>query len=60
MHLDLAVHERRLRSKYSAIWKVIHDLGLSYVFGNPGYINVNLIREFYAGYDLEQYVPIRG
>lgn len=63
MYPDLAIDEHRLRVKYPAIWKSIHELGLSYVFGNPWDINVNLIREFYAGYDPdepEHYVPIWG
>ncbi|OIT36501.1 hypothetical protein A4A49_51234 [Nicotiana attenuata] len=49
MHLDLAIDECCLRANY--------------VFGNLGDINVSLVREFYARYDLndpEQYVPIRG
>lgn len=63
IHSESVVHERRLKAKYHSIWKGIHDLGLIYVFGNTGDINVNLVREFYAGYDPndpEQLVPIRG
>ncbi|OIT00946.1 hypothetical protein A4A49_38559 [Nicotiana attenuata] len=63
MHPEAAVHERRLQAKYQPIWKGIHDLGLSYMFRNIGDINVNLVREFYAGFDPndpEQLVPIRG
>lgn len=63
IHSESAVHEWRLQAKYQSIWKGIHDLGLSYVFRNTGDINVNLVRKFYAGFDLndpEQLVPIRG
>lgn len=63
MHPDIAVEERRLKSKHPAIWKSIFELGLSYVFNNLGYINVSLVCEFYARWDPEdedQLVPLRG
>lgn len=63
MHPDMVVEERCLRAKYLAIWKFVHELGLGFVFGNPEDINVNLVLEFYAGYDPDdpkQYVPIWG
>ncbi|OIT40669.1 hypothetical protein A4A49_05613 [Nicotiana attenuata] len=63
IHAEDAIHERRLKAKYQAIWRGINELGLSYVLKNTGDINVNLVREFYAGFDPEdpeQLVPIRG
>ncbi|XP_070045350.1 uncharacterized protein [Nicotiana tomentosiformis] len=63
IHPESAIHERLLQDKYQAIWRGINDLGLSYVFKNTRDINVNLVREFYAGFDPkdpEQLVPIRG
>ncbi|OIS97709.1 hypothetical protein A4A49_05447 [Nicotiana attenuata] len=63
VHPEAAIHECRLQAKYQAIWRGINELGLSYVFQNSGDINVNLVREFYVGFDSEdpeQLVPIRG
>ncbi|OIT34401.1 hypothetical protein A4A49_12394 [Nicotiana attenuata] len=63
IHLEGAIQERSVKAKYPAIWKGIQDLGLSYVFKNTGDINLNLVREFYAGFDPqdnEELVPIRG
>ncbi|OIT33832.1 hypothetical protein A4A49_53502, partial [Nicotiana attenuata] len=63
IHPEAAIHERRLQAKYPTIWRSINELGLSYVFRNSGETNVNLVREFYAGFDPEdsdQLVPIRG
>ncbi|OIS97236.1 hypothetical protein A4A49_52609 [Nicotiana attenuata] len=62
IHVEATIHECRLQAKYQAIWRSINELGLSYVFQNCGEININLVREFYAGFDpedLEQLVPIR-
>lgn len=36
MHPNLDVDEHQLRFKNLTIWKSIHELGLSYVFRNPG------------------------
>ncbi|OIT26544.1 hypothetical protein A4A49_25241 [Nicotiana attenuata] len=63
VHLEAAIQERSLKAKYQAIWRGMQDLGLSYVFMNTGDINLNLVWEFYAGFDpqdTEQLVPIRG
>ncbi|OIS97504.1 hypothetical protein A4A49_22754 [Nicotiana attenuata] len=63
VHLEGAIQERSVKAKYSAIWKGIQDLGLSYIFKNTGDINLNLVMEFYAGFDpqdTKELVPIRG
>ncbi|OIT39403.1 hypothetical protein A4A49_22553 [Nicotiana attenuata] len=63
VHPEGAIQESSVKEKYAAIWKGIQDLGLSYVFNNTGDINLNLVREFYAGFDpqdTEELVPIRG
>ncbi|OIT06308.1 hypothetical protein A4A49_15868 [Nicotiana attenuata] len=63
IHREAAIHERHLQAKYQAVWRGINELGLSYVFRNTRDMNVNLVREFYAGFDPEnpeQLVPIRG
>ncbi|OIT30026.1 hypothetical protein A4A49_40064 [Nicotiana attenuata] len=63
VHPEGAIQQRSVKAKYPAIWKGIQDLGLSYVFKNTGDINLNLVREFYAGFDphdIEELVPIRG
>ncbi|OIT05918.1 hypothetical protein A4A49_03971 [Nicotiana attenuata] len=63
VHPEAAIHERSLKAKHQAIWRGIQDLGLSYVFKNTGDINLNLVLEFYAGFDpqdTKQLVPIRG
>ncbi|OIT29394.1 hypothetical protein A4A49_18066 [Nicotiana attenuata] len=63
IHPEGAIQERSVKAKYPAIWKGIKDLGLSYVFKNMGDINLNLVREFYTGFDpqdTEELVPIRG
>ncbi|OIT40496.1 hypothetical protein A4A49_17132 [Nicotiana attenuata] len=63
IHPEGAIQERSVKAKYPAIWKGIQDLGLSYVFKNTGDINLNLVREFYAGFDpieTKELVPIRG
>lgn len=52
-----------MKSKHPEICQSIHDFGLSFVFRNPGDASVNLLREFYAGWDLEdeeKLIPIRG
>ncbi|OIS97646.1 hypothetical protein A4A49_03996 [Nicotiana attenuata] len=63
IHPEGAIQERSMKAKYPAIWKGIQDLGLSYVFKNTRDINLNLVREFYAGFDpldTEELVSIRG
>ncbi|OIT32010.1 hypothetical protein A4A49_12379 [Nicotiana attenuata] len=63
IHPEGATQERSVKAKYPAIWRGIQDLGLSYVFKNTGDINLNLAKEFYAGFDpldTEELVPIRG
>ncbi|OIT39239.1 hypothetical protein A4A49_10575 [Nicotiana attenuata] len=63
IHPEGATQERSVKAKYPAIWRGIQDLGLSYVFKNTGDINLNLVREFYVGFDpldTEELVPIRG
>ncbi|OIT30146.1 hypothetical protein A4A49_16269 [Nicotiana attenuata] len=63
VHPEAVIHERSLKAKYQANWRGSQDLGLSYVFKNTWDINLNLVREFYAGFDpqdTEQLVPIRG
>ncbi|OIT27997.1 hypothetical protein A4A49_33611 [Nicotiana attenuata] len=63
IHAEGAIQERSVKAKYPAIWKGIQDLGLSYVFKNTWDINLNLVREFYVGFDpqdTEELVPIRG
>ncbi|OIT39227.1 hypothetical protein A4A49_52317 [Nicotiana attenuata] len=62
-HPETAIPESSLKAKYQAIWRGIQDLGLSYVFKNTWDINLNLVQEFYAGFDPQdtrQLVPIRG
>lgn len=62
MNPDLAVEEHQLRSNL-AIWKSIHEFGLSYIFRNPSDITVSLVCEFYAGWhpnEEEELVPIQG
>ncbi|OIT04285.1 hypothetical protein A4A49_16652 [Nicotiana attenuata] len=64
IHPEGAIQERNVKAKYPAIWQGIHDLGkLSYDFKNTGEINLNLVMEFYTGFDPEdsdELVPICG
>ncbi|OIS95992.1 hypothetical protein A4A49_31474 [Nicotiana attenuata] len=60
---DFAVDEHKLKSRYPKIWEKVHELGLGFVFKNPGEANLSLMREFCAGWnieDKEKLVPIRG
>uniref|UniRef100_M1D8Y2 Putative plant transposon protein domain-containing protein n=1 Tax=Solanum tuberosum TaxID=4113 RepID=M1D8Y2_SOLTU len=60
---DEFVNEVRLQSQFPVIYQTVLDLGLSFIFDNPGDCNLMLVREFYANWLTEtkyKNVPVRG
>ncbi|KAG5581986.1 hypothetical protein H5410_052613, partial [Solanum commersonii] len=47
---DEFVNEVRLQSQFPDINRVVHKLGLRFIFDNPGDCNLTLVREFYANW----------
>ncbi|KAH0679319.1 hypothetical protein KY284_020404 [Solanum tuberosum] len=60
---DEFVNEVRLQSQYPDIHRTVDELGLRFIFDNPGDCNLTLVREFYANWLTEtkyKIVPVRG
>ncbi|KAH0679034.1 hypothetical protein KY284_020119 [Solanum tuberosum] len=47
---DEFVNEVRLQSQFPDIYQTVNDLGLRFIFENPGDCNLTLVREFYANW----------
>uniref|UniRef100_M1DCD9 Putative plant transposon protein domain-containing protein n=1 Tax=Solanum tuberosum TaxID=4113 RepID=M1DCD9_SOLTU len=57
------VNAVRLQLQFRDIYRIIHELGLRFIFDNPGDCNLTLLREFYANWLTEtkyKTVPVRG
>ncbi|KAG5581212.1 hypothetical protein H5410_051839 [Solanum commersonii] len=57
------MNEVRLQSQFPAIYHTVIQLGLRFIFHNPGDCNLTLVREFYANWLTEtkyKIVPVRG
>ncbi|KAG5612368.1 hypothetical protein H5410_023649, partial [Solanum commersonii] len=57
------VNEVRLQSQFPDIYRIVHELGLRFIFANLGDCNLTLVREFYANWLTEtkyKIAPVRG
>ncbi|KAH0758007.1 hypothetical protein KY290_021500 [Solanum tuberosum] len=60
---DEFVNEVRLQSQFPVIYQTVIELGLRFIFDNPGDCNLTLVREFYANWLTEtkyKTVLVRG
>lgn len=57
------MNEVRLQSQFSAIYRIMNELSLHYMFDNPGDCNSILVREFYVNWLTDtkyKIVSVRG